>query len=514
MAALVVFAVLVGAGYVLVALDRGSKTSSPAGQPAVPGGPPGAGPGDTNPIVTENQRPGTTNWRIQNVAASRGIEGYADHASARQGDSVVLYVSTSAARFSVQAYRMGYYGGLGGRLIWQSPPTAGAQQAAPAVHPATNMVSANWHPSLTVHVDGAWPPGDYLLKLVGEGGEQRYVPLTVVDESSTAALVVQNAVTTWEAYNNWGGYNLYNGPDGTFATRSRVVSLDRPYAGDGSGDFLGDEFPLVYFAESYGLDVTYWTDLELHQKGEQLLGNHRALVTLGHDEYWTRPMRMAATSARDRGLNLAFLGANAVYRQIRLQPSPLGRDREVVDYKSAREDPLNGDDNGLVTVNWRDPPVGQPESALIGQLFECNPAKANAVVVDSSSWLFDNTGVHDGDTFTNLIGPWYDRVNPLYPTPANLQVLAHSPVTCQTVGKSWSDMTYYSASSGAGVFATGTTTWVCELTASCLQDPRSHPDERVLHVTKNLLFAFSEGPAGLAHPSRSNLASLGIKPSR
>ena len=223
MAALVVFAVLVGAGYLLVALDRGSRTSSPAGQPPVPGGPPGAGPTDANPIVAENQRPGTTDWRIQNVAASKGIEGYADHASARRGDSVVLFVSTSAARFSVQAYRMGYYGGLGGRLVWRSPPTAGAQQAAPAVQPGTNMVSASWRSSLTIHIDGAWPPGDYLLKLVGEGGEQRYVPLTVVDESSTAALVVLSAVTTWQAYNNWGGYNLYNGPDGTFATRSRVL---------------------------------------------------------------------------------------------------------------------------------------------------------------------------------------------------------------------------------------------------------------------------------------------------
>src|SRR5437899_215263 len=217
MAALVVFAVLVGAGFVLVTLDRGSTRSSPGGQPQIAGGPPGASPAGSNPIVVENQRPGTTDWRIQNVAASKGIEGYADHASARQGDSVVLYVSTSAARFSVQAYRMGYYGGLGGRLVWQSPPTVGVRQAAPAVQPGTNMVSANWHPSLTVHVDGAWPPGDYLLKLVGEGGEQRYVPLTVVDESSTAALVVQNAVTTWAAYNNWGGYNLYNGPDATFA---------------------------------------------------------------------------------------------------------------------------------------------------------------------------------------------------------------------------------------------------------------------------------------------------------
>ena len=69
-------------------------------------------------------------------------------------------------------------------------------------------------------------------------------------------------------------------------------------------------------------------------------------------------------------------------------------------------------------------------------------------------------------------------------------------------------MTYYTTTSGAGVFSTGTTTWVCELTASCLQDPRSHPDVRILQVTKNLLLAFGAGPAGQTHPSKSNVAAL------
>ena len=506
LAALASLGILIGAGYVGAALIHNPPAPAPG---------PDAGPTPTqragNPIVAENQHAGTTDWRIKDVAASKGIEGYADRVSAHVGDVVTLYVSTSAPKFTVQAYRMGYYGGLGGRLVWQSPPQRGGLQVTPTVEAATNLVEAKWRPSAMVHVDATWPPGDYLLKLAGDGGQQRYVPLTVVDDTSTASLVIENAVTTWQAYNNWGGYNLYNGPDGTFASRSRIASFDRPYAGDGSGDFLGDEFPLVYFAESYGLDVTYWTNVELHEKGEQFLGNHSALITLGHDEYWTRQMRMAATDARDRGVNLAFLGANAVYRQIRLQASPLGPDRQVVDYKSAAEDPFNATAKGLDTVNWRDPPVSLPESSLVGQLFECNPVKADAVAVDSSSWLFDNTGVHDGDRFSNVVGPWYDRVNPAFPTPPSVEVLMHSPVSCPAVGPSSSDMTYYSASGGAGVFATGTTTWVCELTASCLQDPRSHPDVRILQMTKNLLVAFAAGPAGQVHPSRSNLASLGIK---
>jgi hypothetical protein len=210
-------------------------------------------------------------------------------------------------------------------------------------------------------------------------------------------------------------------------------------------------------------------------------------------------------------VNLAFLGANAVFRQIRLEASALGPDRRVVDYKNAEEDPLNASAKGLVTVNWRDPPVNLPESSLIGQSFECNPAKGNAVIVDASSWLLENTGAQNGDTLTGIIGPWYDRVNPAFPVPSNLDVLMHAAVSCPSVENSFSDMTYYTTPSGAGVFSTGTTAWVCELTAVCRQDPRSHPDVRILQITKNLLNAFSAGPAGQVHPSRSNVGTLDIK---
>lgn len=513
LAGAVVLGVLVGAAYGLQAL-LGSPAVAPAAGVLSPRTPPA-----DNPVVAENERPGTTDWRIADVAASAGIEGYADRASAQQGDTVTLYVSTSAASFVVKAYRMGYYGGLGGRLVWTSPSEHGGLQAAASIQPGTNMATAPWRPSLSVHIDASWPPGDYLLKLVGSGGQQRYVPLTVVDDASTARLVIVNAVTTWQAFNNWGGYDLYNGPDQTPASRSRVVSFDRPYAsagsgvesGDGSGGFLADEFPLVFFAESYGLDVTYLTDVDVDEQGGTLLPKHAAVITLGHDEYWTAAMRSAVTTAEGDGVNLAFLGAGAMYQQIRLQSSPLGPDRQIVDYKDAVEDPETGKDNAVVTVPWRDAPVDQPESAVIGEEYACNPALAPGVVVDASNWLFDDTGIRNGDTFPNLIGPYYDAVDPAAPAPGDVEVLMHSPVTCAAAGSAHADMTYYSAASGAGVFATGTTDWVCELHASCVQDPRTHPDERILQITKNLLFTFSEGPAGELHPSQSNLVPLGIK---
>ena len=97
------------------------------------------------------------------------------------------------------------------------------------------------------------------------------MPFIVRDDSSTSAIVVQNSVTTWQAYNLWGGYSLYYGVSGSgqsYDTRSRVVSFDRPYGladmdwADGAGDWLGNDYPFVMLAERLGLDVTYWSDLD------------------------------------------------------------------------------------------------------------------------------------------------------------------------------------------------------------------------------------------------------------
>jgi hypothetical protein len=347
---------------------------------------------------------------------------------------------------------------------------------------------------------------------------QRYVPLTVRDDTSRAALAVMNAVTTWQAYNRWGGRSLYVGPDGRLETRSRVVSFDRPYYGNGAGEFLGNEYPLVRLVERLGLDVTYWTNIDLHRHPEQLLA-HRGLVSLGHDEYWSTRMRRGAEAARGHGVNLAFLGANAVYRHIRLRPSPTGPHRQQVNYKpwSVGDDPAWKTDPSQVTTDWRRPPLNNPESRLLGAQYECNPTHAPGVVVQPSSWLFARTGVRAGTILPGLIGDEYDRVQPDAPRPPRVEVLLHSPLQClgaSVRGPSFADTTYYTAASGAGVFNAATSSWVCQLSRACASTRRSRLTARVVRTaTVNLLRVFAQGPAGQGYPSRSNLARLGLDPS-
>jgi len=458
-------------------------------------------------IAIENRRPGTTAWRIPAGTNTTAIQGYADRVSATRGETVTLFVDATGG-YRVEGYRMGWYGGAGARRVWRSAPQVGARQSKPVILTTSRTVEARWRPSVRVAIDTAWVPGDYLLKLVADSGAQHYVPLTVRDDAAHHALLVVNAVTTWQAYNQWGGHSLYKGPLADPKLRSTIVSFDRPYERDGAGDFLGNEYPLVSLVEQRGLDVSYATSIDLHAHPELAL-DHRGIVSLGHDEYWTLAMRDAVAAARDRGVNLAFFGANAVYRRIRLEPSLLGRDRREVNYRVAKLDPLLGTNDAEVTTSWREAPAARPEGSLLGVMYECNPVLADGVVADASSWVFDGSGLRNGERVRGLIGSEYDRVMVEVPTPSTLQVLFHSPLTCRKHA-SFSDAAYYTAESGAGVFDAGTGNWVCKLLTGCPTDQPVRPDASIRRITENVLRAFAAGPAGVAHPSSPNVARLGI----
>jgi hypothetical protein len=387
------------------------------------------------------------------------------------------------------------------------------------------MIEARWQPSVPVRLDASWPPGDYLFKLTASTGGQRWVPLTVRDDGSRAPFMLMNAVTNWQAYNTWGGCSLYMCPGSAGASRSaqgggvvsapvggraKQVSFDRPYAeGGGAADFLGNEMPLVALMEAFGFNVTYTTGVDLDRNPQAVL-RHAVLLSLGHDEYWSKSMFDGAEAARDQGVNIAFFGANAIYRQIRLTSSPLGPARRQVNYRST-DDPGRKINPSLTTVSWRESPVNRPEQTLIGQQYECNPVRADLVVADASSWVYAGTGLKNGDHVPVTVGTEYDRYDPNVKGPVNVAVLAHSPVRCH--GKSsYADVTYYTVPGGGGVFATGTNWWISKLTPP---GPGNPHEPAVIAMTLNVLRLFGSGPAGREHPSVANWRQLpGFKVNR
>ncbi|MGW2793563.1 N,N-dimethylformamidase beta subunit family domain-containing protein [Streptomyces sp. NPDC001251] len=454
------------------------------------------------PPAKENDRPGDTGWRLTRRGAEHEVEGYADRTTVASGDPFRLHVHTTAKTFRAEAFRMGWYGGTLARKVWESGPLKGTRQPAAKVEPTTYTVSADW-PATTEVPTKDWPEGSYLIRLTADSGGQRYVPVTVRSAATQGRVVIVNAVATWQAYNEWGGHSLYNGPTGDDTDRSRAVSCDRPYHEDGDGLFLTYEQPVVALAERLGLPLAYVTNMDIDED-PHLLDGATAVLSLGHDEYWTQPMRDRVTAARDRGTNVAFLGANACFRRIRLEKTALGGRRLVVCYKNDWPRDPGRREGEPPTTNFREPPHAQPENSLTGTLYESNPTTADYVVTSPGHWLFEGTGVRQGSKFPGLVGTEYDRANGIGTTPRPMEVISHSPLTCRGI-RSFANSAYYTASSGAGVFNTGTMRWVQSTAGRGGHGIDATTARFTTRVTENLLRAFAAGPAGRTHPAKDNL---------
>ena len=481
-----------------VAPSAAPTTPDPAGTPA-----PSRTQPATPPVVVE--RP-TTAWRgsvdpSPTFGISPGsrtpapVEGYADQSSVASGQPVQLFVSTSARRWQATAYRMGWYGGKRGASVWRSGWQRGHRQARPRTKGSTHTPVAGWRRSLTVSTTG-WRPGAYLVRL-DVAHHATYVPLIVRSPSTRGRLVLLAPDTTWQAYNDWGGRNLYWGPSGKgdYTHRARAVTFDRPYAyGHGAGEFLKRMLPVVALAERLRLPLAYADDVDL-ERDPHLLDGAGGVVSMGHDEYYSVAMRAALTRARDHGTNLAFLGANAVFRRIRLEPTSLGRHRLEVNYKDPAEDPVSRTHPKQTTADWPAKPSPDDESSLTGEAYACFPGSGPLVVADATSWLLAGTGLHRGDKLPGALGPEFDAVTPGTPTPHPLDVVMRSPVRCGRYRHA--DATYYSTKSGAGVFDSGTMDWVAGLDGTHGARTR-RLEER---ITTNILRGFAEPGAGRRNPA-------------
>jgi len=491
------------AGAAAAACDSGRPAPGPGAGGA---GHPSASTAPRRPPVPENSLPGDAHWTIRHLGSEHAIEGYAGKASVLPGESFPLFVSSESAGFRVTAFRLGWYQGTGARKVWSSRAIRGGRQKSPGLAGSTNTVTTDWDPVIEVSTHD-WPAGAYLLRLDADSGAQRYVPVTVRSASTAGKVVLKNCVQTWQAYNTWGGYDLYKGPSGAYANRSYAVSLDRPYDENGASMFLTYERNVIKLAEHMGLNLAYVTSMDI-AADPHLLDGASALVSMGHDEYWTPEERANVTAARDRGVNLAFLGANALFRRTRLDSTGLGAARLVVCYKTAyTQDPMYRKDPTEVTSDWREPPNSDPESSLIGTIYEGYPVDAAYVVSSPSSWVFKGTGVSAGDSFPHLVGIEYDRVNPAYPVQRPIEVLSHSPLTCQGA-RSYGDSAYYTHAGGAGVFNCGTMRWVEAIYGDQPHGIGGKTPDFVRRATMNVLRAFAGGPAAAKYRARDNLKSI------
>ena len=235
-----------------------------------------------NEVVLENQKPGNpeSEWGIDG-AGSSNIEGFATDISTNRGQTVNFKINTNSNNYRIDIYRLGYYGGMGARKVDTIQHTGVQSQPTPLRDSTTGLVDAgNWSVSASWAVPADAVSGVYIAKLVRQDGVagENQIPFIVRDDSSHSDIIFQTSDETWQAYNPWGGANLYqgNGPGGDSAPgRAYAVSYNRPITTRGGGlaagpqDYIfGVEFPAIQWLEKNGYDVSYMAGMDSDRLGK------------------------------------------------------------------------------------------------------------------------------------------------------------------------------------------------------------------------------------------------------
>ena len=456
-----------------------------------------------NPITEENRKAGTLEWQLKFFRRDRvtgsglrspAIEGYASETSVYPGEKIDLMVSADPARqFTVDIYRTGYYGGKGGRHVLRLGPI----QAEPQTTPLMGMERVRecaWKPALSLPIPKEWRSGVYLAKLtLVDEPAQSYI-IFIVKEKRGADLLFQCSDFTWQAYNKWPGYDsLYD--TGTNYTRNTFaytgpnvrVSFDRPYGvygqvhdvllSLGSGEYLLWEHPMSYWLEQHGYDVTYCSNLDL-DRDPDVLRRCKVFLSVGHDEYWTRPMFENAIAARDRGVSFGFFSGNSICQELVTYPSSVtGKPLRVFARKKLFED----------------------EDALMG-VKSYGSGYGDYIVTRADHWMFEGTGMKNGDSIPGLVG-WEYHGSPNMKIPGLIEV-ARAKLSPRTVrpgadADGWHSSVIYPVSKGNWVFNAGTIWWPEGLSSPPGHAPSGSQiarslgvDERVQRMTTNLLQRF------------------------
>ncbi|MCK1716791.1 DUF4082 domain-containing protein [Bradyrhizobium sp. 141] len=489
----------------------------------------------TNPIVLENQKPGTPKsvWQIQPGDNSHLTQGFATAISTNVGGTVQFKINnlTGNPSYRVDVYRLGYYGGDGARLVTslQHQAAAAVVQPAPLTDPSRGLVDAgNWSVTDSWSVPTDAVSGVYIANVVN-GSEIFQIPFIIRNDASHSDIVLQTSDEDWQAYNGWGGANLYFGNGPGINGSAFAVSYNRPLVTrDGEGTFSegGDspftaEFAAIQWLEQNGYDVSYISGIDAATNGSLLL-NHKVFMDAGHDEYWTEAQRANVEAAAHAGVNLAFLTGNEIFWKTRLAPSIDGSgsaNRTLISYKDTHANALI-DPRGQPTGNYSDPRFGSsplPSNELTGTLFAVNAFRYDTITIPypmTQLRFWRNTSVAQtspGQTASlvpGLLGVEWDTAPDNGFRPAGLISVSSSTVqvTGQYLldyGNTFADGTathnlvlHRDPVSGALIFSAGSINWPWAL-ASDHDGPATPVDPNVQQAMANLFADMGVQPATL-----------------
>jgi hypothetical protein len=463
-------------------------------------------------VKRENAMSGTRDWLLSNTRIDPQtkyrcpwIEGYGSRTSVRAGEEISFHVSTNPpSAFTLEIYRMGHYGGDGGRLMRRLGPFAGVVQPDPPI--GRNRVrECQWKPSATIRIPRDWLSGVYLGKLTALGdGCQSYV-IFIVRDDRKADFIFQCSDTTWQAYNRWPSqFSLYDdGQNQWYWGNNVAVSFDRPYGkycqildaplSTGSGEWFLWEFPFAYWLESLGYDVTYISNVDTHADPRGLR-RAKGFLSVGHDEYYSLEMFHQLKNAVRAGLNVGFFSGNTCCGRIQFARSLRGVQNRIFSREDFFGPDSEADKQRLPTMGLL--PHASPNSAELVGARNLSPFTGGAdwICVASDHWIFAGTGMKKGDAIHGLVGwEWHGDPAKI----PGLEVVASGPTQSEP-GKLNGGIytaTIYPGPKGNFVFNASTCWWGDGLSAppgyirpSVYTAPKG-PDPQVRQITRNILEA-------------------------
>jgi len=441
------------------------------------------------------------------------IEGYTGQVSYVEGEEVTFHISTTAPTYSMEITRMG----LAPEVVWKQDGLTAAEQAVPE---NASSHGCGWPVAVQVKVPPEWRSGYYSVSLAAKSNGGKFTQRgarTAVGScffivrpkapGRDAKILLQLATNTYNAYNNWGGTSLYayNGRGGVQGSR---VSFDRPPA----SQWGSWELPFVQWAErqGYALDYAANSDLEFHP---EMLSAYKLVLSVGHDEYWSGPMRDHLEDYITKGGNVAFFSGNTCCWQVRSEDNG----RALTCFKqNYHVDPVfaegvvSGDYKTLSTA-WGHHLLKRSENSLTGVGFlwggfrkshgQFMDEPAEFTVYRPDNWVFEGTEMQRGSVFggkDTLVGyecdgcqlEWRDGLPfPTFKdgTPETFEVLASCPARWHHADVEWYEkwergrtgaacLGFYTR--GGTVFTAGTTDWAHGLRGG---------DPVVERVTKNVM---------------------------
>jgi hypothetical protein len=464
-------------------------------------------------IQRENEKPGTRDWQLTRVRLDKTggfrsptIEGYCSRQSLLAGETLQIMVSVRpATKFTLEIFRTGYYGGTGARLMTTIGPLQGEAQAEPPVG-EKRLRECKWTPSTTLKIPDDWPSGVYLgrLSTVPENAGlpywQSYV-IFIVRDTRRADVLLQCSDNTWQAYNRWpNDYSLYTDPRGAHA-RDVAVSFDRPYGkfaqiyenpqSVGSGEWLCFEFPLAYWLEQHGYDVSYCSNSDCLDAAQ--ITRCKSFLSVGHDEYWDVRQYQAVQRAIEAGVNVLWLCGNSVFAVSPFTASVAGQPNRVITREghfAGLTDQEVAKAERVFTKEYKR--AGPDESLIIGarSIIPFNGG-GDWVCTKPDHWIFAGTGLKHGDAIPGLVGWEHHGAPAKIP---GLEIVAEGTVWASGVTPAHWTATIYPGPKGNFVFNAATIFWTQGLASPpghmlpWSHGSRPHgPDPRVQRITENLL---------------------------